>query len=64
MKIFKNQRQLFLVTSAMWIFYGIISIYRYEKVGDDFLYWSGLFILITHGLIFIAFLFKKDKLGS
>ncbi len=64
MKIFKNHRQRFLITSAIWVVYGILSIRRYYQNGDEFLWWSGLLILIAHALLFIAFLFKKDKKES
>ena len=48
-----------LITSGLWTFYGLMSLLRYLKTGDQFLLWTGLLIGIGHLGIFIAFLFKS-----
>ncbi len=58
----EKKYSLFLkVNSALWIFYGIISVLRYQKTGDEFLLWSGLLIGIGHLILFFLFLFRSTK---
>ncbi len=58
----EKKHSLFLkVNSALWIFYGITSILRYQKTGDEFLLWSGLLIGIGHLILFFLFLFRSTK---
>jgi len=56
-----RQKRVRLFTSGIWIFYGILSVLRYARTGDEFLLWTGLFIGIGHLVVFIAFLFRSVK---
>jgi len=50
-----------ILSSAMWTIYGIFSLLRYMKTGDDFLLWSGFIIGIGHFVILIFNLFITTK---
>ena len=54
-----KQNGMLLFTSGLWIFYGIISVLRYMKTGDEFLLWTGSFIGIAHLIIFIFTLLRS-----
>lgn len=54
-----NSIQLF--TSAVWTIYGTISVLRYMKTGDQFLLWTGLFIGISHFIIFILSILRSNQ---
>jgi len=56
-----RQKRVRLFTSGIWIFYGILSVLRYVRTGDEFLLWTGLFIGIGHFIVFIGFLFRSVK---
>ncbi len=56
-----RQKRVRLFTSGIWIFYGILSVLRYVRTGDEFLLWTGLLIGIGHLIVFIAFLFRSVK---
>lgn len=55
----QRQRNLRLISSGAWFFYGFISILRFLKTGDQFLLWTGLIIAIGHLGIFIAFILRS-----
>lgn len=55
----KNQKYFRLLMSGGWIIFGVLFVLRYLKSGDQFLLWAGLFIGISHLIIFIAFLFRS-----
>ncbi len=57
----KKQYWYLIVLSILWIFYGVISILRYQKTGDNFLLWTGLIIGIAHLVVLIMTLFKSTK---
>jgi hypothetical protein len=57
----KKQYLLQLLSSGMWTIYGITSVLRYLKTGDQFLLWTGLFIGIAHLVIFTINLFRSNK---
>ncbi len=57
----KKQNLLRLLSSGMWTIYGTSSVLRYLKTGDQFLLWTGLFIGITHLVLFILNLFRSNK---
>ncbi len=59
-----NEKKYFLfltVNSVFCISYGIISVLRYQKIGDEFLLWSVLVIGIGHLILFFLFLFRSTK---
>ncbi|MDY0104961.1 MAG: hypothetical protein RBS07_18660 [Lentimicrobium sp.] len=58
---FKKQKRNKLLSSGLWIFYGIISVLRFLKTGDQFLLWTGLIIGIGHIVVFTLTLIKTDK---
>lgn len=63
-KISDNSRKqsiIQLFSSAMWTIYGIISVLRYLKTGDQFLLWTGLFIGTAHLIIFILNLLRSNQ---
>ncbi|MCC9166963.1 hypothetical protein [Pontibacter harenae] len=47
--------------SAMWIIYGILSIQRYMKTGDEFLLWTGSIVGLAHLAVIIYSLFRTTK---
>ncbi|MRT92251.1 hypothetical protein [Ancylomarina sp. 16SWW S1-10-2] len=57
----KKQYRLRILTSSIWAFFGIISVLRYMKTGDQFLLWTGLVIGILHSLILIMTFFRSTK---
>lgn len=44
-KRYKRERILY---SCIWVIFGILSILRYLKTGDQFLLWSGVIIGVGH----------------
>ena len=58
---FKKQNLINLFSIGIWTIYGTISVLRYFKTGDQFLLWTGLFIVVTHFLIFILNLFRSNQ---
>ncbi len=57
----KKQNLLQLLSSGIWTIYGILSVLRYLKTGDQFLLWTGLFIGIAHFVIFILNLIRSNQ---
>ncbi|WKV14037.1 hypothetical protein [Marivirga harenae] len=57
----KKQNLMQLLSSGMWTIYGVISVFRYFKTGDQFLLWSGLFIGLAHLVLFSLNLFRSNK---
>ncbi|MGZ2369245.1 hypothetical protein ACXR6G_05635 [Ancylomarina sp. YFZ004] len=57
----KKQYWLRVFTSSLWTFYGIMSVLRFMKTGDQFLLWTGLFIGIGHFVILILTFFRSTK---
>ena len=55
----QNRMQLFI--SAIWAIYGAISFLRYLKTGDQFLLWTGLFIGVTHFIIFVLNILRSNQ---
>ena len=58
---FKKQNLINLFSIGIWTIYGTVSVLRYFKTGDQFLLWTGLFIGVTHFLIFILNLFRSNQ---
>jgi hypothetical protein len=57
----KKQIRMLLFSSSSWTFYGILSILRYIKTGDQFLLWTGLFIGIAHFATLLLTLRRTSK---
>jgi len=57
----RKQYRLRVFSSSLWSFYGIISVLRYFKTGDQFLLWTGLFIGIGHFVLLISSFFRITK---
>lgn len=57
----KKQYRVRVLSSTLWTFYGISSVLRYMKTGDQFLLWTGLFIGIAHFTILILTFFRSTK---
>lgn len=57
----KREHIISMVSSALWTFYGIISVLRYFKTRDEFLLWTGLLIGTAHFVLFILSLFRTTK---
>lgn len=57
----RKQNIIQLFSSAIWTIYGIISVLRYLKTGDQFLLWTGLFIGTAHLIIFILNLLRSNQ---
>jgi len=57
----KKEKISRIATSSMWTIYGILSILRYMKTGDDFLLWSGVIIGLLHVAVLIYNLFTTTK---
>lgn len=57
----KKKNRIQLLSSGIWTIYGILSVLRYLKTGDQFLLWTGLFIGIVHLVIFILNLFRSNE---
>ena len=49
-----RQRHWRLVNSAIWLIYGIASVFNYLKYDVQFLLWTGLFIGIANLLILVT----------
>ena len=57
----RKQNIIQLFSSAIWTIYGIISVLRYLKTGDQFLLWTGLFIGTAHLIMFILNLLRSNQ---
>ena len=54
----KKSRTTFFI-SGLWTLYGILSVFRYLKTGDEFLLWTGLIIGLGHGIVIVGTLFRS-----
>ncbi|RAU82163.1 hypothetical protein [Pontibacter arcticus] len=50
-----------VASSALWIFFGVMQVWRYTKTGDQFLLWTGLLIGAGHLVRFIITMFRTPK---
>ena len=57
----RKQNRMQLFSSAIWTIYGAISFLRYLKTGDQFLLWTGLFIGVTHFIIFVLNILRSNQ---
>jgi len=57
----KKQYRTRLISSGVWTLFGILSVMRYQKTGDQFLLWSGLIIGTGHLIILLLALFRTTK---
>jgi hypothetical protein len=57
----KREHIIRLVSSSLWTFFGIISVLRYLKTGDEFLLWTGTIIGLGHLFMLAFFLFRTTK---
>jgi hypothetical protein len=57
----KQQLRRTQFTSAIWVFYGTLSILRFLNTGDQFLLWSGLIIGLGHLVVFVMILFRSTQ---
>ena len=58
---YKKQNLINLFSTGIWTIYGTVLVLRYFKTGDQFLLSTGLFIGITHFVIFILNLFRSNQ---
>ena len=56
-----EQNRIQLFSSAMCTICGVFSFLRYLKRGDQFLLWSGLFIGVTHFIIFVLYILRSNQ---
>ena len=57
----RKQSRVNLILSCIWIVYGIFSVIRYFKTGDQFLLWTGLFIGIAYFVVVIKMLLRTTR---
>lgn len=57
----RKQHRMRLISSSLWVFFGVMSVLRYVNTGDQFQLWTGLFIGIGHLVIVIITLFRSSK---
>ncbi|RIJ37067.1 hypothetical protein [Pontibacter oryzae] len=57
----KKEKFRRIASSSMWTIYGILSILRYMKTGDEFLLWTGSVIGLAHLAVLIYSLFRTTK---
>ncbi|MHA6247426.1 hypothetical protein ACXYMU_05775 [Pontibacter sp. CAU 1760] len=57
-KRYKWKRILY---SCIWIVYGVLSLLRYTKTGDQFLLWSGVIIGLGHAGAIVYKLFETTS---
>ena len=41
----RRSKRIYIIMGVCWIVYGILSLLRYQKTGDQFLLWSGIIII-------------------
>lgn len=56
-----KQNKMKLFNSAIWTIYGAISVLRYLKTDDQFLFWTGLFIGVAYLIIFILNVLRSNQ---
>jgi hypothetical protein len=49
----KGRNNILLLRSVMWTIFGLLSVLRYLKTGDQFFLWTGFLITITYIVIFV-----------
>ncbi len=59
----KSQKLLMFFNASLSAAFGVTSILRYTKTGDQFLLWSGLFIGIGSLISFVIILFRSTKMN-
>ena len=59
----KSQKLLMFFNASLSTAFGVTSILRYTKTGDQFLLWSGLFIGIGSLISFVIILFRSTKMN-
>ncbi|MFC6997823.1 hypothetical protein [Rufibacter roseus] len=57
----KTEKYRRITFSAIWTVYGILSVLRYMKTGDEFLLWTGSVIGLLHAAVLIYTLFRTTK---
>jgi hypothetical protein len=57
----KREKLLRIASSVIWIVYGILSVLRYMKTGDEFLLWTGSIIGSLNLAVLIYSLFRVTK---
>lgn len=57
----KREYLMSIVSSALWTFFGLLSVLRYLKTGDEFLLWTGLLIGLGHFVVLALYLFRTTK---
>ena len=55
----QKKRRYTLFTSGLWTLYGVLSVFRYLKTGDEFLLWTGLLIGLGHSIVIVGTLFRS-----
>lgn len=57
----KKEKYRRITSSSIWIIYGILSVLRYMKTGDEFLLWTGSVIGLLHLAVLVYSLFRTTK---
>lgn len=57
----KRQHLMSRVSSLLWALFGIVSVFRYLKTGDEFLLWTGLLIGTGHLVMLVLTSFRTTK---
>jgi len=57
----KKLIQYVIISSICWIIFGITSIIRFSKTGDQFLLWTGMGIGIVNSVIIALVLLRTSK---
>lgn len=57
----KKEKFRRVASSSLWTLFGVLSILRYMKTGDEFLLWSGSIIGLLHLAVLIYSLFRTTK---
>jgi len=55
----KRSKRIYIIMGVCWIVYGILSLLRYQKTGDQFLLWSGIIIISLWIIGIIVKYFKQ-----
>lgn len=56
----RKQKFLRIISPCIWILYGTLSVLRYFKTGDQFLLWTGLFIVIGYLILLLFRTIKRN----
>lgn len=57
----KKGNILRLISSSIWMLFGLISLLRYMKTKDELLLWSGVLIGLSHFIVLIFTLFRSSR---